>query len=65
MLKIFFLILFLLPNIASAYIGPGMSGGFLAALIGFILAIIIAIVGIFYYPIKKFIKYLKAKRTKK
>jgi len=39
-----------------AYIGPGMSGGLIATIIGIIGAIFLAIFGILYYPIKRFFK---------
>ena len=33
-----------------AYIGPGMSGGLIATIFGFIVSIFLAIFGILYYP---------------
>lgn len=45
-----------------AYIGPGMGGGALLAIFGFFAAIILALWGILYYPIKRFIK--RRKNTK-
>lgn len=47
---------------AFAYIGPGMSGGVIAAIIGFFVAIFLGIWGILYYPIKR---ALKRRRDKK
>ena len=55
---VFYIILFL-PLISQAYIGPGMAGGLIAAIFGIILAIIIAFIGILYYPIKRFFKKKK------
>jgi len=47
----------LLTSIPSyAYIGPGMSGGVIAAIIGFIVAVFLGLWGILYYPIKRAIK---------
>ena len=55
---VFYVIIFL-PLISHAYIGPGMAGGLIAAIFGIILAIIIAFIGILYYPIKRFFKKKK------
>tara|TARA_B100000519_G_C14250114_1_gene441989 strand:- start:1306 stop:1494 length:189 start_codon:yes stop_codon:yes gene_type:complete len=52
--NIFFLFIFIAPM--YAYIGPGMSGGLIATIIGIIGAIFLAIFGILYYPIKRFFK---------
>lgn len=51
-MKQILLLLLIIPSFAYSYIGPGMGGGLIATLIGLGLAILIAIVGIFYYPIK-------------
>ena len=39
-----------------AYIGPGMGGGLIAAILGVIGAFLLALIGILYYPIKRMIK---------
>ena len=39
-----------------AYIGPGMAGGAIAAIFGFIAAFFLALWGILYYPIKRYFK---------
>lgn len=39
-----------------AYIGPGMGGGVIAAIFGFIAAFFLALWGILYYPIKRAFK---------
>jgi predicted RND superfamily exporter protein len=61
------LILFLSFVIVSlptyAYIGPGMGGGVIAAIIGFIAAIFLALWGILYYPIKRALKNRKNKKS--
>ena len=56
----FFLILFSMPS--YAYLGPGMSGGFIAAILGFFGAIILGLWGILYYPIKRALKERKEKK---
>ena len=61
-LVIFFIYnLFWIENV-YAYIGPGMSGGLLAATVGIVVAIFAAIFGILWFPIKRFLK--KRKNTK-
>ena len=57
--RLVFYIIILLPLISHAYIGPGMAGGLIAAIFGIILAIIIAFIGILYYPIKRALKNRK------
>lgn len=42
-----------------AYIGPGASGGLIATILGILGSIILAIFGILYYPIKRFLKNRK------
>jgi len=55
----------LLTSIPSyAYIGPGMSGGVIAAIIGFIVAVFLGLWGILYYPIKRAIKRRRNKLVK-
>ena len=59
------LILFLLPSSLHAYIGPGMGGGIILATIGIVIAIFAAIFGIIWFPIKRFLKRIKDKKSKK
>ena len=47
-----------------SYIGPGMGGGLIAAVLGIVGAIILMIFGILYYPIKKMFKNRKNKIMK-
>ncbi|MFL2679739.1 MAG: hypothetical protein ACJ0GH_05140 [Alphaproteobacteria bacterium] len=59
---IFSFFLILLPFQSFSYIGPGMAGGLIISIIGIILAILIALLGILFFPIKRFInKYIKKK----
>lgn len=44
-----------------SYIGPGMGGGLIAAILGVVGAILLMIFGILYYPIKKMFKNRKNK----
>jgi hypothetical protein len=50
----------LLP--AQAYIGPGFGGGVVAAVLGVITAIVLALFAIVWYPIKRLIKRLRRDR---
>ncbi len=38
---------------ASAYVGPGLGVGVIAAIFGGILAVLLAVFGVFWYPIKR------------
>ena len=60
--SILFLSLFLVSLPAYAYIGPGMSGGVIAAIVGFFAAILLGLWGILYYPIKRALKKRKDKK---
>ena len=51
--------LILLNSSVSAYLGPGMGGGIIAGVLGIIAAILLAIFGILYYPIKRMLKNRK------
>jgi len=56
------LFLFLLSLPTYAYIGPGMGGGVIAAIVGFFAAILLGLWGILYYPIKRALKNRKDKK---
>lgn len=43
------------------YIGPGIGGGFLSAIIGLLISFLIAILALFWVPLKKLVRYLKEK----
>ena len=58
--KINLIIILLSMNIpAYAYIGPGMGGGLIAAVLGVIGAVLLALFGVLYYPIKRMLKNRK------
>jgi hypothetical protein len=44
------------PAAAMAYIGPGVGAGAIAAVIGVIGSILLAIIAVVYYPIKRMLK---------
>ena len=61
---IFNSIIFCLISTSSfAYLGPGVGGGIIAATIGVVLAIIAALFGLIWFPVKRLLK--KKKREKK
>lgn len=53
------------PEILFAYIGPGMAGGIILSILGIILAIVISLFGILYFPIKRYLEKIKKKKNKK
>ena len=60
---ILFFIFFLSTNYSYSYLGPGIAGGTIVAVVGFIVAIIAAIFGILWFPIKRILKNRKKKTT--
>ena len=62
--SILFFSLFLISLPSYAYIGPGMSGGVIAAIVGFFAAILLGLWGILYYPIKRALKNRKDKEKR-
>ncbi len=58
------LTLALQPSAALAYIGPGVGAGAIAAVMGVLGSIFLAIVAVVYYPIKRMMKGKKSKTTK-
>tara|TARA_A100000164_G_scaffold349177_1_gene351936 strand:- start:1044 stop:1232 length:189 start_codon:yes stop_codon:yes gene_type:complete len=59
--KFFFFMLAMISYPLFGYIGPGMSGGLIATILGIIGSIFLAIFGILYYPIKRYLKKRKKK----
>ena len=43
----------LISSSANAYLGPGMGGGAIAAVLGLLVAILLGFFSILYYPIKR------------
>ena len=58
------LILSAMPTAALAYIGPGVGAGALAAVVGVIGSIFLAVFAVLYYPIKRLFKGRKGKTAK-
>jgi len=61
--KTLLLAISLLSLPAYTYIGPGMGGGAIAAIIGFFTAIILGLWAILYYPIKRALKKRRLKKV--
>lgn len=55
------IVFFISPFALNAYVGPGLGLGAIGAILGIILSIILAILGIFWYPIKRFMKKIRGK----
>lgn len=62
-LIIFFVFLLSVFSNLNAYIGPGMGGGLIAATIGIVVAIIAALFGILWFPLKRLWIKIKAKKN--
>ena len=68
MKNIFIVFLFLFtttPQVVFAYIGPGLALGALVVTLGIVALILLAIIAIIYYPIKKMIKNRNLKKIAK
>jgi membrane associated rhomboid family serine protease len=50
----------LFPDYAQAYIGPGVGAGAIAAVVGVLGSIFLALVAVVYYPVKRMMKRRKA-----
>lgn len=55
-------LLVLTPDVAHAYMGPGLGLGFLGAVFGVIGSILLGIVAIIWYPIKRLWRKLRPRR---
>ena len=62
MLKLI-LIFFFICSPSYAYLGPGFSGGMIAATIGIFVAILAAIFGLIWFPLKRLFKKKKEKNN--
>ena len=65
LLLLFLLSLALLPNLAHAYVGPGLSAGAIGAVLGVIGAILLAIFAVVYYPVKRALRKWKGAKEAK
>ena len=46
------------------YIGPGMGGGILSAIIGIFSAFVLSVIAIFWYPLKRLFRFVRGKLDK-
>ena len=53
------IVLLSISSSVFAYIGPGIGGGIIAGVLGVIGAVLLALFGILYYPIKRMFKNRK------
>jgi hypothetical protein len=51
----------LLTSSILLYIGPGMSGGVLTAIIGILASFVFSMIAILWYPLKKLFHFIRAK----
>ena len=56
---------FFLNNPSYAYLGPGVGGGIIAATLGVIIAILAALFGLIWFPIKKILAKRKNNKNQK
>jgi len=49
---------------ATAYVGPGLGLGAIGAFIGVVVAVLLAMIGLFWYPLKRLIRRLRSKPTR-
>ena len=62
-IKVSILTLFAVTLPVQAYIGPGMGGGAIAVVFGILAAVVMAIFGFIYYPVKRWLKRRKTKNS--
>ena len=55
---------FFITTSSHAYLGPGIGGGILTATLGIVIAIFAAILAVFWFPLKRFLKRRKEKNRK-
>lgn len=60
LILICFYLLLATTSPAQAYVGPGLGAGTLAAILGVIVSVLLALFAIVWYPIKRLIKKPKA-----
>lgn len=60
--RILFFTVFVLacPSLASAYVGPGMAGGAIAAVLGVAASLAMLVVGVVWYPLKRAIRFFRS-----
>lgn len=59
-----FLFLFITTS-SQAYLGPGIGGGVIIATLGIIIAILAALFGLIWFPVKRLIQKIKKEKENK
>ncbi len=55
---IYFALVLLVPSTAEAYIGPGMGAGTIAVVLGILASIVLGLIAIVWYPMKRLFRKL-------
>lgn len=63
MRTLMFVLAWLIPSAAHAYIGPGAGISAIGSLLALIAAVLLAIVGFVWYPVKRIMKNRRKART--
>ena len=50
------------PTLASAYIGPGLGLGTIATVLGVVLGLLMLVIGVIWYPVKRLIRRIRSKK---
>jgi hypothetical protein len=50
------------PPLALAYVGPGLGAGAVVAVLGTLAGLLLLVVGVVWYPIKRLIRRFKSKK---
>jgi hypothetical protein len=50
------------PSLAFAYIGPGLGAGAVGAVLAILASVLMLVVGVLWYPLKRLIKFLRRKK---
>jgi hypothetical protein len=58
-----FLVLVIFISHAHAYVGPGLGLGVIGALIGVVTAVFLAIIGVFWYPLKRLLRKFRSEQV--
>ena len=54
--------LLIYPTFASAYIGPGLGAGAVASVLGIASGLLMLLIGVIWYPLKRLARYFKPKK---
>lgn len=56
---VYIIFVLLLPSTAEAYIGPGMGAGTIGVVLGILASILLGLIAILWYPLKRFFRKMK------